>query len=160
MKRTRKELMKMPRPHNPAELEVLSHWYFGMPLHLSLLYIYVNTAQYQVLEEYKSYHGDGFNFSAYSCDGYDYSSVFWNFVIGELCCGGIAAHSYGQAHIRGHRDMARLKRFEGFMRGRQSGRLRKPYERLALLFGEGENTATHDSGVLITGRVDGAVAVS
>lgn len=168
-KRTKKELLTMPKPHNPAELELLTLWYFGKRLHASKLNVWMGRiekensfahAQYEVLEPYASYHGTGWNFSSYDIVGYDYSRDFWRFVFGDLYCGGIANCSYGQTYVRSYRDSKRLKVFEEYLRRKQSGRLRKPYERLAHLLGVGENTAILDSSVLIAGRVDGAVTVS
>lgn len=168
MKRTIQELHAMPKPSNPAELEVLSMWYFGVPLHLSKLNIYpsgfneeaIGGAQYEVRELYNSYHGKGFNFGSGSIDGYDYSAAFWEYVIGPLTCGGIAGHSYGQTNTYGFRDHKRLQKFSEYLRRNESGRLRKAFERLALLNGEGESMITRDSRAQTSGREDGVVAVS
>lgn len=167
-KRTRKELAAAPKPCNPAELEVLSHWYFGKALHLGFLSVFerlddsliAGSVQYEVTELYNSYHGAGWLHSENCIKGYDYSGDFWGHVIGPLYCGGIASRSYGQVRIVGHRDLKRLMVFQGYLGRKESGRLRKPFERLAREYGAGENTATRDSGVLIAGRVDGAAAVS
>lgn len=167
-KRTRAELATAPKPRNPAELEVLSAWYFGTPLHLELLWVTDHkffqaadgSAQYQVAEKYNDYHGTGWLHGKCCIKGYDYSRDFWAHVIGHLYCGGIATHSYGQATVIGRRNVLRLKAFEGFLRRKESGRLSVPFERLAREHGAGENTVTRDSRVLTTGRVDGAVAAS
>jgi hypothetical protein len=167
IKRTRTELEAMPKPKNPAELEVLSQWYFGAPLHLGGLRVSdeIGTdgayyGQYEVGELYNDYHGDDWLFGKNCIKGYDYSRDFWRHVVGELYCGGIAASSYGQVRVREHRDQKRLKEFAGYLRRNESGRLRKAFERLALLNGEGENTVTRDSRVQTSGRADGAVAAS
>jgi hypothetical protein len=167
-KRTRAQLEAMPKPRNPAELEVLSAWYFGMPLHLEQLWVtdYKScqaadgSAQYRVAEEYNDYHGEGWLHGKSCINGYDYSREFWAHVIGHLYCGGIATHSYGQATVIGRRNVLRLKAFEEFLLRKESGRLSARFERLARKHGAGENTVTRDSRVLTTGRVDGAVAAS
>lgn len=167
VKRTREQLKAMPKPQCPAELEVLTAWYFGKALHLSELSVYESNregiaggATYRVAELYNDYHGKGWLHADDCIRGYDYSSDFWAYVIGHLSCGGIAAHSYGQAVVVGHRDVLRLKKFEGFLRRKEADRLRKAFERLAREHGAGENTVIRDSRVLTTGRVDGAVAAS
>jgi hypothetical protein len=169
VKRTQAELMKAPLPSCPAELEVLSTWYFGAPLHLSHLRVADDysfgdeadgSASYEVLEEYNSYHGRGWLFGQCCIVGYDYSRDFWAHVIGRLYCGGIASRSYGQVNVLGRRNVKRLKDFEGYLRRNESGRLRKAFERLARSYGAGENTVTRDSRVLTSGREDGAHAVS
>lgn len=167
-KRTRQELEAMPKPQCPAELEVLSQWYFGKKLHLSTLHVYDSGsapassagAQYEVAESYNDYHGSGWLHSTHCINGYDYSRDFWAFVIGPLCCGGIAGHSYGQANVFGHRDALRLRKFQDHLRRKEPGRLRSPFVRLAREHGAGENTATRDSRVQIAGREDGAATVS
>lgn len=166
--RTRQELLDAPKPSNPAELEVLSRWYFGKPLHLAFLRIrraettepFAAYGQYEVAELYNDYHGNGWLFGQCCIHGYDYSRDFWQHVVGVLYCGGIADHSYGQVRIKGHRDRLRLQRFEECLRRKESGRLGKAFERLAREYGAGENTETADDGVLTTGRVDGAVGAS
>lgn len=165
--RTREQLRAMPKPGCSAELEVLSQWYFGVPLHFSKLYVHGGWAPaadagatYEVAEPYNSYHGDGFLFGKNCIKGYDYSGAFWQYVVGNMSCGGIASHSYGQVNVFGHRDVARLRAFESFLRQKKPGRLRKAFERLAREQGAGENTVTRDSRVQIAGRVDGAAAVS
>lgn len=168
VKRSLAELKASPLPSSPAELEVLSTWYFGTSLHLSRLYVHLKGnapmsdagVQYEVREEYGSYHGNGWLFGCYCINGYDYSRDFWEHVIGNLYCGGIAGRSYGQANVFGHRNVKRLKEFEEYLRRKESGRLRKTFERLARSYGAGENTATRDSCVLMGGREDGALAVS
>jgi hypothetical protein len=168
VKRSRTELLAAPLPRCPAELEVLSTWYFGAPLHLSCLRMYAKGmapaseagAEYEVREEYNSYHGNGWLFYGCAIEGYDYSSDFWAHVIGNLYCGGIASHSYGQCNVFGRRNVKRLKEFEECLRRNESGRLRRAFERLARSYGAGENTATRDSRVLTSGREDGAHAVS
>lgn len=165
-KRSREELALMPKPGNPAELEALSMWYFGAPLHFSTLRIYgsgsapvaVATCQYEVVEAYDSYHGSGWLHGKCCTVGYDYSRDFWAHVCGPLYCGGIAHRSYGQANVFGRRDLRRLERFAEYLRRKESGRLRKAFERLAACNGSGENAVTRDSCVQTSGRVDGANA--
>jgi hypothetical protein len=167
-RRSRAELASMPKPESPAELEVLSRWYFGTPLHLKSLWVTPRApkcpdtagGQYAVREPYNDYHGKGWLWGQCENAGYDYSAAFWRHVIGELYCGGIAECSYGQATVIGRRNIARLQRFEECLRRKESGRLRKAFERLAREYGAGENTGTMDNGVLTAGRVDGADAAS
>jgi hypothetical protein len=157
-KRSDAELRSMPRPSNPSELEVLSYWYFGKALHLSRLDICGASVSYAVREEYNSYHGNKWLHMCGCIDGYDYSARFWNFVIGILTCGGIAGHSYGQARVIGYRNALRLNRFSEYLRKKESGRLRRPYERLAQQLGLGESASIRGKRTLTQGRVDGASA--
>jgi hypothetical protein len=141
-------------------------WYFGKPLHFSSLSVYgngsapaaVGTCQYKVEEEYNSYHGSGWLFGKCAIDGYDYSGDFWRHVCGPIYCGGIAGHSYGQANIFGYRDRLRLEKFSEYLRRKESGRLRKSFERLAHQYGMGESAVNRDSCAQTSGRVDGVVA--
>lgn len=168
IRRSREELRLMPKPSNPAELEALSYWYFGKELHMSLLTVSEHkwasasdgSVAYEVKEKYNDYNGSGWLHTEYCIKGYDYSRDFWAFVIGNLTCGGIASHSYGQAIVIGKRNLLRLQEFEKCLRLKGSGRLRRPFERLARKHGAGENTVIRDSRVLISGRVDGAAAAS
>ena len=125
-------LLRMPLPETDAELEVASFAYFGKALHLSILRL----SSYDVKEPYDSYHGDGWPFDETSCEGYDHSAAFWNWVCGDRTCGGIAANSYGQFKRGGHRHQLRLKRW---ITNRQKGTnyLRKPFKRLAQSVGFG-----------------------
>jgi hypothetical protein len=159
-KRTRAELNATPRPANPAELEVLSEWYFGKALHLAELRCYGEGASYRVRERYNDYHGKGWLHKEGCIDGYNYSEHFWAHVIGRLSCGGIAGHSYGQTRVIGHRNSLRLQRFAEYIRRKESGRLRKPFERLAQQYGLGESASIRDKRTLTRGRVDGASAAS
>lgn len=95
-RRSATELLASPKPWNVFELEALTEWYFGKPLHLNYLRVWNRSAQYEVAERYNEYHGPGWLWSGYSGEGYDYSRAFWRHVVGELRCGGIAASSYGQ----------------------------------------------------------------
>ncbi len=160
-KRTDEELRKMPLPANALELEVITEWYFGMPLHLSKLYVYEGGgAQYEVRELYNEYHGDGFLHSSHCTNGYGYSERFWKRVIGVLYCGGIGGHSYGQTKAQGHRNIKRLASLAKYLKVNGACKLRKPFERLARMNGAGENRVMRDSSVQIAGREDGAAAVS
>lgn len=159
-KRTQGELRRMPLPRNPAELEVLSMWYFGKPLHLKLLSGWGDSFSYEVAEDYNSYHGEGWLFDQCCIDGYDYSRVFWRRVIGELDCGGIARASHGSVRSTSKRSAARLRKFSEYLRRNESGRLGTSFRRLAHEYGMGENAVTRDSCVQTGGRVDGAPAAS
>lgn len=121
VKRSSADLKAAPQPRCPADLEALSLWYFGTPLHLSKLSLYCvedgkASAQYEVREEYSSYHGENGLFSSFCIKGYDYSRDFWRHVIGDLYCGGIASRSYGQAKVIGESNVSRLKEFEECLR--------------------------------------------
>lgn len=133
------ELKRAPKPRNPKELEILSMWYFCAPLHFSMLRVYPDVrgvsrggcAQYEVAEPYNSYNGKKWLFGCADIDGYDYSAKFWRHVVGELYCGGIAAHSYGQAHIGTIKDCARLTRFANYLTCGKSGELGAAFKALA-----------------------------
>ena len=125
--------LNIPLPRNAAELALLSKWYFGKPLHLSSFSIFKTGGRYEIAEPYNSYHGKGWNFSQGSCDGYDYSGRFWDAGFGELYCGGIATHSYGQFHVKGHRNKIRLEALAKEINkgGGSHGAVRTIFERLA-----------------------------
>ena len=129
--KTRDGLLLCPLPQNDAELEVLSRAYFGVPLHLSSLSCWNGYGSYQVKEKYNDYHGAGFQYSQFDIDGYNHSGLFWRSVIGRLTCGGIATHSYGQVKVINHRQAKRLERWIDSRRNKESGRLLKPFVRLA-----------------------------
>jgi len=123
--------LRLPKPRNDAELAVLSEWYFDLPLSLMSLDVTSNYASYKVEQDYSIYHGEGFKYSDHDTKGYDHSAKFWEYVIGRLCCGGIARTSYGQANIIGHRNSVRLTKWMNSRRQKQAGHLRKPFIRLA-----------------------------
>ena len=126
--------LKVPMPRNKSELELLTHWYFGAPLHLSRLDIYGGSVSYEVKEDYNSYHGiaRGFLFDESCTRGYDYSARFWKAVLGVLSCGGIARASYGSATIiRGHRHKKRLVALAESLRRKGPDPVRPVFVRLA-----------------------------
>jgi len=129
--RNNKSFIGIPKPSSDAELEILSELYFGAPLHLRSLSAYESSASYEVSELYDSYHGSGWQFGKGDIRGYDHSAKFWRHVVGELSCGGIAGRSYGQTHVQSHRDYMRLKIWVDSRRRKDSGRIRKPFSRLA-----------------------------
>lgn len=150
----------IPAPRNDEELALLSLWYFGLSLRLKELRAWSGGASYEVAELYSMYHGDGYAYNGYSCDGYDSSRDFWRAVIGELTCGGIASHSYGQAKVVGHRNAARLEQWIKLRKLQRISTPRKLFERLALKQGEGERTRIRDMRRVTGGRVDAAQALS
>ena len=136
-----------PKPSNDVELAIVSEIYFGAPLSLSSL----SDSSYAVREEYNSYHGDGFAFACCSCEGYDRSQGFWNWVFGPLYCGGIATHSYGQFTPVSHRDKARLTRWQ-VSRRTEKGRTPRPaFVRLAAQCRERKNSEIRGIAVPIHG---------
>lgn len=142
-----KFMSSLPKPANDAELSVISELVFGVPLSLSKLTDY----SYEVANLYNSYHGEGFAFSRGSCEGYDRSAGFWNWAIGTLYCGGIAARSYGQFKADGHRDSARLKRWQ-VSRRQDKGRTPRPaFVRLAAQCRERKNGEIRGVAVPIHG---------
>jgi len=160
-KRTASELAAMPRPRNVAELEILSFWYFGKALHFSRLIVRENYVEYEVAEKYNAYHGARWLFSTFSCEGYDYSGAFWRHVVGNLFCGGIAAHSYGQARPHpGHREQKRLEELRDSWLSKRTGRPRATLARLAEQIGFGESTTIRGDRAHINGRVDAVLNVS
>lgn len=159
-----RDLRKMPRPRNDAELAILTTIYFGAPVGIADLYVRRDgeggacSGGYEVREDYNSYHGRGFVSS--ECF-YDADSSFWRRVFGPLTCGGVARVSYGQFRATGHREMRRLLRWMDMRRSGSRGcSLRRPLQRLAERYGLGENRVTRDSSVLTGGRADGAQAGS
>lgn len=136
-KRSAKDLTSGLKPKSPAELEILSRWYFGKPLHLDSLQVYshgdsdpAGSARYSVKELYNSYHGEKFLHGERCTKGYDYSATFWRFAIGELYCGGIASTSYGQAHVSTIKEVDRLKKLQALVEGGDHGRVRKAFKEL------------------------------
>ncbi len=155
----KRRIEKAPKPSNDAELELLSLWYFGKALHAKFS-IGATSGSYEIVERYNSYHGKGYEFSQGCSRGYDHSAFFWEHVFGTLSCGGIADRSYGQFNITGHRNKARLMRWQDTKRKRGISVLRSAFLRLARCVGAGENRAIRGGSVLMTGRVDGAVGAS
>jgi hypothetical protein len=147
----KKRLKCVPKPQTDAELEILSSIYFCKALHAEFR-IWPSTGNwagsgyYKIKEPYNSYHGTGFEYECRSCVGYDKSAVFWDFVFGELYCGGIAGHSYGQFRTQSYRDMKRLMRWKDSRSSGDSGRVRQAFARLAKQHGLGENSSTPDGG--------------
>lgn len=158
----RRALLKAPKPKNAAELAVMTKWFFGCELELKFLRFSGKHGQYEVKQDYNSYHGEGWAFGKTCVEGYDRSRDFWNYVLGPLGCGGIARANYGQFQAReGHRERLRIKALQDSVCGKDAGRVRKAFTRLAPIFGGGENTAILGSGrVLRGGRADGAPTAS
>lgn len=130
--------LKIPLPRNKSELELLTKWYFGTEIHLKALWVTpgkegVHYAQYEVREDYTSYHGikKGWLFDESCIRGYDYSSRFWAMVIGNVQCGGIGRASYGQTAFRGHRHKCRLEALAESMRRDGPDPVRSSFVRLA-----------------------------
>ncbi len=127
--------LRIPLPQTCKELEIVSEYIFGMPLHLSKLNFYGSGASYQVLEEHSDTYDGVFDTAAHgSC--YDVDAIFWRTVIGRMMCGGIASHCYGQVHVDGHRHMYRLKRLAFDVRNSKKVpdgpcKVRRPFVRLA-----------------------------
>ena len=141
------ESLPLPKPANDAELAIASEFFFGIPLHLRNL----GSGSYEVEQNYDSYHGVGFAFSCGSCEGYDRSAGFWNWACGHLYCGGIARASYGQFRTVGHRDSARLLRWQ-VSRREDKGRTPRPaYVRLAAHCRERKNSEIRGIAVPIHG---------
>lgn len=118
--------IKMPLPQSVEELEILTEWYFGKPLHFRFLRV----GYYKVEESYNSYHGPGFAFDFSCTKGYDHSRDFWNQVCGPLSCGGIAVRSYGQFNCRSYRGKKRIEKF-WVNSGKGSSSIRPQFARLA-----------------------------
>lgn len=121
------DTLPLPRPMNDAELAIISVYVFGVPLRLIRLF----SGSYEVEQNYSDYHGEEFAFSANSCEGYDRSAGFWNWACGELYCGGIARASYGQFNVQGHRNSARLLRWQVSRREDKGRTPRTAFARLA-----------------------------
>lgn len=145
-------LKGLPKPCSDAELEIVSEFYFGTPLHLRSLVAYKHSGNYEVEEDYSSYNTFGPN-------GYDDHSRFWGWAIGRVYCGGTARASYGQFRC-GHRQGRRLKRWILSRRTGDSSSVRPAFAKVSqVINGPGENTPNRsDRGVLRNGRVDGALS--
>lgn len=147
--------LDMPLPSSDAELQVLSHIYFGLPLKAKFS-VLGKSGRYEIEQLYNSYHGEGFAYGKCCIIGYDHSRIFWGTVFGPLICGGIASRSYGQFHVRSHRHRRRLERWLKRVRNGQGDHLSRPFARLAQAYGLGENIGIRGTGVLTGGRVDAA----
>ncbi len=157
---TPKNLRRVPKPRNDAELAALTAWYFGVPLSLRRLDVRDSYASYEVEQDYSAYQGNGFQFGKGCLRGYDNSAAFWRFVIGRLTCGGIARASYGQTSVSGWRNQRRLLAWTKSRRAKDGSPVRRAFVRLALAVGEGENRTIRGSSVLTVGREDGAAGAS
>ena len=156
---TKPELItSLPRPRNDAELEIASEYIFGVPLHATFD-LWGSGGRYHITEPYSSYHGKGFHYLSYSCEGYDRSAYFWKHVFGELSCGGIAGHSYGSFEVNGWRNRKRLENWKS-LKGKTVSAVRPFYERLAAQNREQKNREIRGVSVHSIGRVDGAIGVS
>jgi hypothetical protein len=138
-----KPLRGIPKPESDAELEIVSVYYYATPLHLRKLDSYGGGGSFEVEEDFDSYNKPG------SIDAYDAADVFWEWVLGPRCCGGVARASYGQFRC-GYRQSRRLQRW---MRGRRDGdssSVRPAFAKVSRATnGLGENTPNRaDRGVL------------
>lgn len=121
--------LNIPLPNNAKELEIVSEYIFGTPLHLSRLDVYEG-ASYEVKEYHNDYYDNKFNMASHnSC--YEVDAFFWKTIIGGLRCGGIGGHSYGQTEIIGYRNKKRLQRLSFSLRNEGANYIRKPFARLA-----------------------------
>ena len=143
--------LKIPLPQCDEELELLTQWYFGKPLHLKTM----SENCYEILEDYNSYHGDGFQFSESCTRGYDHSADFWAVVFGPLYCGGIGRASYGQFKANGWRQKRRISKWLKRRSERRSSTPRRAFVRLAAQSSGAERTdRSATRSVLMRGRVD------
>lgn len=165
MKRhSRNKLYSFPIPRNDEEFALLSLWYFGKALTLESLDCWsfkdgVASISYAVADKYNTYHGAGFAYGPHACDGYDSSAHFLAQIFGTIHCGGIASSAYGQSHLRGHRNHARIMAWIESRRQRRVSCARKSFVRLAADVGGGERARIRGVRSLSLGRVDGVKAV-
>lgn len=129
-------LKKLPKPRCDSELAVITKIYFGAELSLYRLDCFGEGASYEVKQDYNSYHGEGFEYGKNCIHGYDHSSNFWKWAIGNTTCGGIARASYAQVKVFGHRNKQRIKYWIESRRGKQTNYLRAPFVRLAAQYRE------------------------
>lgn len=144
-------VLDIPLPRNDAELEILSEIYFGVKLRLSRLsggivkkrpdepLLEHLSVSYTVEQPYNDYHGNGFDYSEGCIIGYDHSRLFWRTVVGNLFCGGIATHSYGQTRVFGHRKIKNIEEWISSRRKKGLCKPRKSFVRLAQEHGLGES---------------------
>ncbi len=108
--------LRIPLPCCPCELEAVSEYIFGTPLHLRGLHCHGDYASYEVDENFDSYVDKKFAQAVHDSE-YDMSGAFWGAVIGELSTGGTARASYGQVKVPGHRQKLRLAKLQRYVRG-------------------------------------------
>ncbi len=125
--------LRIIKPSNDLELEIVSEYIFGVPLHLKKLDTHDGEyASYEVLENHDDYYDQSFNIKAHN-SSYEVDDFFWKTVIGSLFCGGIARASYGQVDVKGYRNQRRIVNWVFSRRNKSANYIRKPFTRLAEL---------------------------
>jgi len=123
------KLLRIPQPSNDAEFAILTEWYFGAPLSVKRL----SVGDYEITEDYNSYHGDGFKYGG--SNHYDHSQALMDFVFGKLGTGGVARAAYGSTTLHGYRHKKRIQAWvderNNIRRGSKGSPPRKSFERLA-----------------------------
>lgn len=145
----------IPRPQNDAELEIVSEWYFGIPLHFRSLHVWGSGGRYEVEEDFDS-------IPRFGRSGYDEHHLFWNWVTGPMeGVRGTARACYGGFKITSYRQQKRLEGWVSSRRKKDGSSVRRPFVRLAERITGSEGTPRSATrGVPTSGRVDGALAVS
>ena len=130
-------LRGLPLPQSDAELEILTEYYFGTPLHLEKLTVRSYRVK-EIFDDYDLFKGN-----------YDAHGVFWDWALVKLTCGGTAAQSYGQFDCRGYRHRRRLERWICSRRQKDSRSVRPTFAKVSqVVDGPGENTLNRCRGVL------------
>lgn len=148
---------KCPLPESDAEFEILSEIIYGKPLHVSKLLVMDHCyGQIEIAEKWDDY--------APRCAAFSYepNTIFLRTIAGPMH----TSATLGWTDFRryGHRHWLRMQRWSESRRNNDSRTVRPAFVRLARRFGVGENIVgrvdRRSDGVLTSGRVDGALAVS
>lgn len=124
-------LRRVPKPKSDAEFAILSEWFFGRPLRVTMSY----AGQYEIVEKFDSYQDYQFHCydgerSIRGLSQYDTEKVIMNLSFGVLRCGGTAGSQYGQTAY-GYRDKKRMQFWIDSRRSKHPSKVRKPFTRLA-----------------------------
>lgn len=121
-------LLRVPKPVNDAEFAVLSEWWLGVRVTVSIM-----GGSYSVLQKLETYQDRSFSSPDLQHRGfgqYDIERPLFNHSFGNIYCGGVAGSHYGQFRC-GWRSEKRLLRWMNGRRNKQVSSLRKPFVRLA-----------------------------
>lgn len=106
------------RPDSDESFAAYTERLIGMRLSVSKLSIYGSGGSYEIAEPFddtraamrKAWLRRNPRFTVGNAD-MDMNRLVMKGAFGELSCGGIAGHAYGQARVSGHRHRRRLERW-------------------------------------------------
>lgn len=138
--------IKFPLPRCDEELELLTKWYFGKPLHATFRTDKCGdkklllSGYYEVQEKFDSYDIFRNSYRETGVSNYDMHSVIWDRVFGDVCTGGVGGVSYGSFVVtkKEYRHAQRLLKWQKLKRNGVRSIPRSAFMRLASRLKEGE----------------------